>query len=322
MNNSDVSVIIMGFNSEEQVKSGFVKSIAERSLVPCYEVNVVFYDNGSGDKTISLLKEQKLSIDIIGSTYNRLYCQGNNLAIQYAYQRFSSRFFLIIDSDMEVQEGYLEPLVYFMEKNCHVGIIQSLTYRLDEKSTLYSAGHIFNEEGICFPSKQLPPILDSPFEVKSCSLTATLIRREVFETIGLLEPLFEIYWESIDLSFRARKAGFKCYCHPSSICYTEGNIHKGYQHFNYYYVHRNHLAFWARHDPVFFQKIRKKALLELKDINTKLKKKRFLSDPIEVNRYRALIDGLKLAKFITWSKPVQLNKFKKRELVIYQITDG
>jgi GT2 family glycosyltransferase len=60
---------------------------------------------------------------------------------------------------------------------------------------------------------------DQPLDyVCGCSI---LIRKQVFEKIGLLEPTFFLFWEEADFCMRAKKAGFGI-----SICYEAEVLHK------------------------------------------------------------------------------------------------
>src|SRR5581483_11248503 len=90
-----------------------------------------------------------------------------------------------------------------------------------DPATLYSCGHRFTDDHWCLPRKELPESPDELLDLPGCSISSTLVRRAVLERCGLLDPIFEIYYESADLCFRARAAGFRIACCADAVTYNE-----------------------------------------------------------------------------------------------------
>ena len=79
-----------------------------------------------------------------------------------------------------------------------------------------------------------------------------LIRREVFDAIGLLDEAYFFSFEDLDFCFRARHAGFETVLAGDATAYHEGGRSIGADPRRLYYAARNHLRFAARNDPRSF----------------------------------------------------------------------
>jgi N-acetylglucosaminyl-diphospho-decaprenol L-rhamnosyltransferase len=160
---------------------------------------------------------------------NRGFSAGNNEAIRPAIGRVDApRFVLLLNPDTVVHPGALRTLVEFMESRPDVGIAGS---RLEEpdgtpQRSAFRFPTVLGElEGglrlglasrilsrwICAPEV---PASSGPTDWVSGA--CLIIRREVFEAIGLMDEGYFLYYEEVDFCHRARRAGWPCWYVPAA----------------------------------------------------------------------------------------------------------
>ena len=98
-----VSIIILTYNAEEYIRKGFFDSIIKGSNLNNFKKSFIVFDNGSSDETLKLLKKRYPFIDIVYSYKNLGYGKGINCALQYAYKKYSSEYYVLSDQDVNVE---------------------------------------------------------------------------------------------------------------------------------------------------------------------------------------------------------------------------
>jgi GT2 family glycosyltransferase len=315
-----VTVVVLGYNSKTYLEAGLLDLLVERSRYQGDRAAVVFVDNASTDGTAELVRRQHPEVQVLRCLHNTLYCTGMNIGLQYAYRRFGSDYLVLVDHDYLVEEGYLEHLVNFMAHHPEAGTCQSLTRRIDEPSAVYSAGHRYDQDGACTPIDELPSTADDHVETVSSSIAASIFRSRALARVGLLDPIFRMYFESSDISFRLHAAGYRTYCHLRAIAYQEGHLHRGYRHHNWFYVWRNRPIFWAKHDRVMLERVRRHYQDLLGTIARAQDRVAYLEPEHEADetRRRAMVEGLRIAEWIVANRPrpeVRLGDFSKTSAI-------
>jgi GT2 family glycosyltransferase len=315
-----VAVVVLGYNAAAYLEAGYLQALVERSRCGGDQAAFVFVDNASTDGTPDLVRLQNPEVHVLRCLYNTLYCTGVNIGLQYAYHRFGSDYLVLVDHDYLVEEGYLEQLVSFMQEHPEAGTCQSLTRRSDNPSAVYSAGHRYDDHGACAPIDELPSAADDYVETVSSSIAASIFRSEALAKVGLLDPIFRMYFESSDISFRLRAAGYRTYCHLRAVAYQEGHLHRGYRHHNWFYVWRNRPIFWAKHDRAMLERVREHYQEILRSIENAQEQVAYLGpehEPDETRR-RAILEGLAIADWIVANRPrpeVRLRDFSKTSAI-------
>ena len=200
--------------------------------------NVVVVDNASGDNSVSELQSAIESnnwgdwVRLLPSEHNGGFAYGNNFALRPALASDNPPdYFLLLNPDTLVKPNTIAALVDFMESNLQAGIAGSNVE--DGNGKLWSSAFRFpsilseldNGLRLGIVSKLLShwQVLRSMGESKEnrevdwlpgCSL---LIRKEVFEAIGLLDDEYFLYYEETDFCFRAKQANWSCWYVPESI---------------------------------------------------------------------------------------------------------
>jgi GT2 family glycosyltransferase len=196
---------------------------------------VVVTDNASGDDSVARLEAAVRAngwaawASIRPLERNGGFAAGNNAAIRPALAEADPpRYVLLLNPDTIVRPGALRSLVEFMEGRPDVGIAGS---RLEEPdgTPLQSAfrfptvlGEL--EGGLRFgPASRVlerwvvtPQVPAGPGPIDWVAGACMIIRREVFEAVGLMDEGYFMYFEEVDFCHRARRAGWPCWYVPAA----------------------------------------------------------------------------------------------------------
>src|SRR5207253_2984925 len=127
----------------------------------------------------------------------------------------------LFNNDAVADKNWLQSLVNTMSANSEVGIATSKLL-LEDKKHIDSTGDFYSIWGMPLPRgrNQLDNgQFDKPEEVFGATGGASLYRAKMLNEIGLFDEKFFAYYEDVDISFRARLAGWKVYYQPKAIAY-------------------------------------------------------------------------------------------------------
>jgi N-acetylglucosaminyl-diphospho-decaprenol L-rhamnosyltransferase len=207
----------------------------EPELKSLPDVHVGLCDNGSdpaeADRLGELIAERGWSNWI---TYTRLspnlgFTGGNNAVIRPALaSQNPPRYVLLLNNDTIVRPGAIKALIDFMNSRPDVGIAGSRLENPDgsPQVSAFRFLNAFNELDrglrVGFVTRLLNryvmwlPIPDEPTAVDWLAGASMLIRREVFDAIGLLDEGYFTYFDDIDYCFVARKHNWPTWYVPQS----------------------------------------------------------------------------------------------------------
>ncbi|OGI28827.1 MAG: hypothetical protein A2288_00265 [Candidatus Moranbacteria bacterium RIFOXYA12_FULL_44_15] len=211
-NFSKVFIVILNYNGRDVIK----KCLASVFRVDYPNFEVVVVDNNSQDGSFEMARSGFSKAIFIKNEENLGFSLGNNVGIRYALDRAADWVFLL-NNDAEVDKDFLGKLVDAAEKDVAIGISSPVIFEKDSGKIWFSGGKIkwfsMKAEHTCQAKTE------ECFESEFVSGCAMLVKREVFQEIGLLDEDFFLYWEDIDFSVRARRAGFKVMVVSSSWAY-------------------------------------------------------------------------------------------------------
>lgn len=232
--NCDLSVIIVNFNTKALLQQ-CLKSIYETQLSGSFEVIMV--DNASKDGSIQIVREQFPQVKLIENQTNVGFSRANNIGIRIA----KGRYLLLLNSDTVVLPGAIDNLVKFLEERQNIAAVGPMLLNNDESlqrswfdfpSAFKTFSHIVELSPFLyklanidciktfFQTNRKPAFMikqvHEPMCVDYLSLACLLIRREVFESIGLLDEELFFYHEDCELGYRAYKKHLSIYYLPDS----------------------------------------------------------------------------------------------------------
>ncbi|WP_299491226.1 glycosyltransferase family 2 protein [Acaryochloris sp. IP29b_bin.137] len=196
---------------------------------------VVIADNGSGDDSLSVLQTAIAThrwqawATLTALDHNGGFAAGNNAVIRSALAaERPPDYVLLLNPDTVVRPDALHRLLDFLAQHPGVGIVGSRLEHPDgtPQHSAFRFHSIWSEfdQGLRLGlvSKVLsrwiltPPIAEVPVATDWLAGASMMIRRQVFEQIGLMDDKFFMYYEEVDFCLRARQAGWPCWYVPES----------------------------------------------------------------------------------------------------------
>jgi GT2 family glycosyltransferase len=192
------------------------------------EAKLYVADNASSDLSIEWLHNNYPAVEIIQNGSNLGFAQGYNKALKH----LPEPYLLLLNSDVEVTSGWLNPLVKAMDMNPLLGACQpKIRWEREKQKFEYSgaAGGFIDWLGYPFCRGRVFDHLevdtgqyDLPAEIFWASGACMMVRSEVFKQTGGFDAHFFAHMEEIDLCWRIRNLGFSIQCIPSSTVYHVG----------------------------------------------------------------------------------------------------
>ena len=199
-------------------------------LAPFSDARVVIVDNdsrdGSFEKLAGAVRERGLGgrVSVVASERNGGFAYGNNFAIRPALASSDPPDYVyLLNSDAFPEPGAVRKLVDFLETNSAAGIAGSFIHGTDGDyhQTAFRFPTIASEFESTLGFGPVSRLLDRfivalprpehTLQVDWLAGASMLIRRQVFESIGLFDETFFLYYEETDFCRRARLAGWRTY---------------------------------------------------------------------------------------------------------------
>jgi len=206
------------------------------------DTSVVVVDNASGDHSVEAIDSAIATngwgkwASVLRSDHNGGFAYGNNLAIRPTLQAPNPpSYFLLLNSDTQVRPGVFKALTSFMEQHPDVGIVGSKLENPDGTnwSTAFRFPSLLSElesgMRLGIVSKLLSKwivsqtMTNEPQQVDWLPGASMMIRRQVFESAGLMDEGYFLYYEETDFCLQARRKGWSCWYVPEgSVMHIAG----------------------------------------------------------------------------------------------------
>ncbi len=245
-----IGIIIVNYNTLKDILNCL------ESLKKAGYINfVTVVDNNSSDSSLVKIAVDFPQVKIIPLKKNLGFAGGNNHAISLLLKQ-GFKFFLLLNPDTIINSDTINFLLEVITKDTKIGVVGPKIFSADGKiwsgggkidSVRFSGGLIgFGQDD----SSQYNFIR----EVDFISGTAMLIRKEVFQQIGLFEEKYFLYYEDVEFCYRAKKEGFKIIYVPTATVIHQGSVSlKKNSPLHQYYMARNHFLFTFRNAPYFIK---------------------------------------------------------------------
>lgn len=223
-----ISVVVPNWNGIKTIAK-CLNSLSIQTLVP----QIIVVENGSTDESLGFIRENYPKVELIVNKKNLGFAGGVNTGIHRAIEN-NYDFVALFNNDAVADKGWLQNLVKIIEKDEKIGIVTCKFLDIDA-NYIDSTGDIYTIWGLPYPRGRGEPVsnkYDDQTNVFSASGGASLYRVSMLKEIGLFDEDFFAYYEDVDISFRARLAGWKVEYAPRAIAYhqigaTSGKI-KGF----------------------------------------------------------------------------------------------
>lgn len=213
----------------------------------------VVVDNGSSQDARALLERELTREEYIQAGENLGYAAGNNLGIRALLRRDVDAIW-VLNPDTTLEPDTLEHLVSSMFRRPGVGIVgPRIFYSGSNPPTLWFDGADIDWTRAGATShrnmgrKESEVPTQWPFATDYVTGAAMLVRRQVFEDVGLIPEDYFLYYEETDFNVRAKQAGWNLCVEPRSrMWHARRSQGKTPQPYYVYYLIRNRLLFGSR----------------------------------------------------------------------------
>ena len=214
------AVVILNWNTEAHLRR-FLPGV----LKACPDVIVA--DNGSTDGS----REYLAGLDVPTILLDRNY--GFTGGYNRALEGLDAEYYVLLNSDVETPEGWLEPLERWMDAHPECAACGPKLHKIDERDEFEyagAAGGFVDRYGFPFcrgrvlskTEKDRGQYDGAPAEVLWVSGACLMVRSSVWRELGGLDDRFFAHMEEIDFCWRAARAGFSVVCVPDSTVYHLG----------------------------------------------------------------------------------------------------
>lgn len=217
---------------------------------------VVVADNGSTDGSLEAVAREFPSVRLLALAENYGFAEGYNRALT----QVDAEYMLLLNSDVQVADGWTEPLLQFMDAHPTVGAVCPKLLWLSKPDTFEyagAAGGFLDRYGYPFCRGRVMSTLeqdsgqyDTPCPVLWATGAALLVRSKTWREVGGLDARFFAHQEEIDLCWRMRARGWQVWCvpqaavlHVGGASLEQGNPRKTFLNF------RNNLLLLLKNVP-------------------------------------------------------------------------
>ncbi len=247
-----VAIVILNWNGKHYLEK-FLPTVRQTTYG---NKQIVVVDNCSTDDSVAFIQQFYPEVSIVQLQQNYGFAKGYNEGLK----QVEGDYYVLLNSDVAVTPGWIEPMVALCEQNSSIGVCQPkiLQYHqppyfeyagagggwLDHWGYPFARGRIFD---IC---EQDHGQYNDNVPVFWASGAAMFIRRALYHQLGGFDEFFFAHQEEIDLCWRAQREGYLVYaCGEATVYHVgggtlpKGNMRKVYLNF------RNNLIMLAKNLP-------------------------------------------------------------------------
>ncbi len=237
-----VGIVVLNWNGLADTTK-CLESLKDLNYPNC-EILVV--DNGSTDGSGDEIRRKFPYINMIENKQNLGFAEGNNVGIQYFFDK-DFNYFLLLNNDTVVDKELLKYMVEFAESDKKIGMVGPKIYYMDIPNKIWFAGGGINYligRVYHFGKNRIDHgQFDRENDVDFLTGCALLVKKEVIERVGFLDPQYFNFNEDADWCIRAKAAGYRLVYVPKSKIWHRLAVSMGgrFSPFHIYYRIRNNL---------------------------------------------------------------------------------
>lgn len=220
-----LSIVILNWNGDHHLKR-FLPSVINYSNYNWVEI--VIADNGSTDRSKDLITKEFPTVRYIDLGQNYGFAEGYNQALKENF----SEYILLLNSDVEVTKGWLNPMIELLDSDPKIAACQPKILQLDHREKFEyagAAGGFIDKYGYPFCRGRIineqendQQQYDIPISVFWASGAALLVRGELWHKFDGFDAHFWAHMEEIDLCWRMKNSGYQIAVCPQSTVFHLG----------------------------------------------------------------------------------------------------
>ncbi len=218
-----LAIAILNWNGLKHLQT-FLPSVVEHSTGH----SIFLIDNASGDGSVAWVQKTYPKIITIINERNEGFCKGYNDGLS----QIDAQYFVLLNSDVEVSENWIDPILKLLDKNPKVGAVQPKILSFENKNTFEYAGAAGGHidwlgypfcRGRVFETVEVDNgQYNENAEIFWASGACMFVRAELFRDLGGFDEAFFAHMEEIDLCWQLKNKGNKIMFCPESTVYHLG----------------------------------------------------------------------------------------------------
>jgi hypothetical protein len=224
-----VAVVIIHWNKRELLEQ-FLPSVMA-STYP--NLQIILADNASTDDSVAWIKQHYPSVKTLVLDQNYGYAGGYN----HALKQIEADYYVLLNNDVEVIPGWIEPIVALLEKDSNIVAAQPKILQYKQKDHFEyagAAGGFLDHLGYVFCRGRIFESLEKDegqyndnIPVFWASGACLFIKSKAFHEVGGFDEDFFAHMEEVDLCWRLQLAGYQIwYCGQSEVYHLGGSTLK------------------------------------------------------------------------------------------------
>ncbi len=290
-----IAIVILNWNGRKFLEQ-FLPSVVQFSSA---EAQIVVADNASSDDSLDFLQKNYPQIQLIQNDKNYGFAEGYNRALR----QVKADYYVLLNSDVEVTENWIRPVIDMMEKDEKIAVCQPKLlsyYQRDTFEYAGGAGGFIDQYGYPFCRGRIFTSLEKDREQYNniCEIfwatgASMFVKANIFHQINGLDGDFFAHMEEIDFCWRVKNAGYRVYyCPDSTIYHVGGGTLPPSSPFKTYLNFRNNFA-------LLYKNLKTKQLIVVLPI-------------------RILLDFVAAFKFLAEKKPKEFTAVIKAHWAFYK----
>lgn len=218
-----IAIVILNWNGAHMMRT-YLPTVIKNSP----EAEVIIADNASSDDSLKMLANDFPEIRTIVLDKNYGFAEGYNKA----FKQVEAEYYLLLNSDVDVPEGWLAPLLDFMESHPEAAACQPKLRAIKDRDSFEyagAAGGFIDKYGYPFCRGRIFETVekdhgqyDRNMEILWATGACMMVRSKDYWDAGGLDGRFFAHNEEIDLCWRIRLLGRKIYCVTDSVAFHLG----------------------------------------------------------------------------------------------------
>lgn len=219
-----VAIVILNWNGKD-----YLNKFLPFLLASTYSnARVIVADNASTDGSVDFIQQHFPGVEIINHPFNKGFAKGYNKALQ----KIESDYYVLLNSDVEVTPGWIEPVIALMETDKKIAACQPKVLAYDNRHLfeyagasggwIDSLGYPFSRGRVFDELEEDKGQYDDAVPCFWASGAALFVRAEAYHEMGGLDEYFFAHQEEIDFCWRLQLAGYKVFVQPASVVYHIG----------------------------------------------------------------------------------------------------
>ncbi|MCQ2311414.1 MAG: glycosyltransferase family 2 protein [Paludibacteraceae bacterium] len=210
----------------------YLPSVVQYSTLP--DTEIVVADNGSDDESLDVLCDFP-TVRVIQLPKNYGFAEGYNRALEY----IDATYTVLLNSDVEVTEGWLQPLLDYLDTHADVAAVMP-KIRSDRQRTCFehagAAGGKMDQLVYPYCRGRILDYVEQDNGQYDCITpvfwttgACMCVRTNVYKELGGLDSDFFAHMEEIDLCWRMQCRGYRLMCLPQTMVYHLGGGSLAYE---------------------------------------------------------------------------------------------